>query len=512
MVSLDRSAIGGLPVLTTFPLSAPSDTIVFGKNARPQPFTLLPLNEDQKFAVDRAKKYALEQSIQNALNKQAAQLHQQDLNTLKRNQALILLSRIYVGSISFEVGEDELRRTFGPFGPIKSVALSWDATLQKHKGFAFVEFEVPEAASLALEQMNGHTLAGRTLKVGRPSNAPQTGNLETELRSDENTRCRVYVASVHPELTEADMQTVFEAFGKVEECVLYPDPKCPGRHRGFGYIYFHSEEEAIAAVTSMNGFDLAGLQLRVCRAITPRGSPLPFEAAAAAKSGNSSSVTQASVSAVALAAASISAKVMSMSAEEAVSGTVVSDTTKSNNTGFSGPPLPVPNLPPPGVFVPTTLGTAPPDEQQQAAEEPGSVTTTSMWEDDDAAIPTFPSELPLPPVAAESSHETEENNEDTSAFLFEAPLSRVLLLENMVSAEEVDPDLEGEVAEECSNFGHVLRVFVHVKSDVRIFVHFDRSASAQAACESLNQRFFAGRVVHAKLYDEERFQLHEFDD
>lgn len=88
-----------------------------------------------------------------------------DLNTIKRNQALILLSRIYVGSISFEIGEEEIRKTFSPFGPIKSVALSWDTVLQKHKGFAFVEFEVPEAASLALDQMNGYTLAGRNLKV-----------------------------------------------------------------------------------------------------------------------------------------------------------------------------------------------------------------------------------------------------------------------------------------------------------------------------------------------------------
>lgn len=75
------------------------------------------------------------------------------------------MSRIYVGSISFEIGEEEIRKTFSPFGPIKSVALSWDTVLQKHKGFAFVEFEVPEAASLALDQMNGYTLAGRNLKV-----------------------------------------------------------------------------------------------------------------------------------------------------------------------------------------------------------------------------------------------------------------------------------------------------------------------------------------------------------
>ncbi|KAF5400754.1 Poly U-binding-splicing factor half pint [Paragonimus heterotremus] len=337
MLSFDSSLMNVYrQAMMSFPTSSPSDAILFGKNIRYQPFVLLTLTEDQRFAIDRAKKYALEQSIQNALSKQAAQLHQQDLNTIKRNQALILLSRIYVGSISFEVGEDDIRKTFSPFGPIKSVALSWDSTLQKHKGFAFIEFEVPEAASLALEQMNGYTLAGRNLKVGRPSNAPQTGNLEAELRADESTRYRVYVASVHPELTESDIQTVFEAFGKVKSCTLYPDPKSPGRHRGFGYIEFESEEAVIAAVSSMNCFDLAGQQLRVGRAIIPKDSPLPFEAATAKPNSTSVAATQASVSAVALAAASISAQVMSMSAEEASAAAAVPDGTAAFNLTLCG--------------------------------------------------------------------------------------------------------------------------------------------------------------------------------
>lgn len=51
--------------------------------------------------------------------------------------------------------------------------MSWDPLMQKHKGFAFVEYEIPEAAQLALEQMNGVIICSRNIKVGRSSNMPQ---------------------------------------------------------------------------------------------------------------------------------------------------------------------------------------------------------------------------------------------------------------------------------------------------------------------------------------------------
>lgn len=86
---------------------------------------------------------------------------------------MFLHYRVYVGSISFELKEDTIRAAFLPFGPIKSINMSWDPVTQKHKGFAFVEYEIPEGAQLALEQMNGAMLGGRNIKVGRPSNMPQ---------------------------------------------------------------------------------------------------------------------------------------------------------------------------------------------------------------------------------------------------------------------------------------------------------------------------------------------------
>lgn len=77
----------------------------------------------------------------------------------------VSFNRIYVGSINFEIREDTVKQAFLPFGPIKSVNLSWDPITNKHKGFAFIEYETPEAAHLALEQMNGVMIGGRNIKV-----------------------------------------------------------------------------------------------------------------------------------------------------------------------------------------------------------------------------------------------------------------------------------------------------------------------------------------------------------
>uniref|UniRef100_A0A0X3NXC9 Poly(U)-binding-splicing factor PUF60 n=2 Tax=Schistocephalus solidus TaxID=70667 RepID=A0A0X3NXC9_SCHSO len=510
----------------------PREPVIFGKETKETlPFQLITLSDDQRFAIERARKYALEQSIQNALKKQMDQLQTQDANIIKQNQALVLLSRIYVGSISFEIGEEEIRKAFSPFGPIKSIALSWDSALQKHKGFAFVEFEVPEAATLVLEQMNGFMIAGRGIKVGRPSNAPQTSTLEEELRRDPSNRNRIYVSGVHPELSESDIQTVFEAFGKVSSCTLDPDVKFgqPTRHKGYGWIEFENEQAAIDAVASMNGFELAGQLLRVGHAISPKNtsSSLTFSLTGSANAAQSQA---ASASAVAAAAASISARVMAL--DNAA-------TTKSPDvapgSGFSGSAS---NVPPPGVFIPTTIGssvkssapppttaaTAPTEAVAAPAQLPvaNSVTASASWDDDDTSHP---------PVTAFEAPPTAVSDQSPPASSMQAPYSpsalspilpngeleegvesSVILLENMVDPSELDSELEEEVSEECSKFGTVLRVLVHATDTaVRIFVHFDAQEAASAACASLNNRYFGGRLVMARLYPAEDFQMRNLD-
>ncbi|KAF9352606.1 hypothetical protein BGX26_009611 [Mortierella sp. AD094] len=72
--------------------------------------------------------------------------------------------RLYVGSVNFDLSEDDLKQVLEPFGPIEFIKLHRDAETGKSKGFAFVQNA--EDAKQAMDRMNGYELAGRTIKVG----------------------------------------------------------------------------------------------------------------------------------------------------------------------------------------------------------------------------------------------------------------------------------------------------------------------------------------------------------
>ncbi|TPP64975.1 Poly(U)-binding-splicing factor PUF60 [Fasciola gigantica] len=261
MFALNTPApVSALNLLNLSTIVEPNGPVYNGPGATKHftPFHLRQLEYHQREAIERAKKYAMEQSIRAVLLKQTQSQQSQQLDNMKKNQTVALLNRVYVGSISYDVKEEMLKQSFSVFGPIKTVSMSWDPATQKHKGFAFLEFEYPEGAHLAIEQMNGTSFGGRQLKVGRPSNLASADPIIAELVAEYKLENRIYVSGIHLDLTEDDVSLVFEAFGKIVFCRLQPDPSRPIGHRGFGYIEYENGQSAMDAVASMNQFELGG--------------------------------------------------------------------------------------------------------------------------------------------------------------------------------------------------------------------------------------------------------------
>lgn len=103
-----------------------------------------------------------------------------------------------------------------------------------------------------------------SLQVGRPNNVPQAAPIIAHIQQEALKYPRIYVASIHADLTCADVRSVFEAFGTIKKVELAPD-NTPNKHRGWGFIDYDNHKSSQDAIASMNLFDLGGQFLRVGR-------------------------------------------------------------------------------------------------------------------------------------------------------------------------------------------------------------------------------------------------------
>ena len=72
---------------------------------------------------------------------------------------------IYVGNLSYEVTEEDLKEAFEVFGEVETVKVIKDNYTGRSKGFGFVEMPAKDGAQSAINELNDKELKGRTLKV-----------------------------------------------------------------------------------------------------------------------------------------------------------------------------------------------------------------------------------------------------------------------------------------------------------------------------------------------------------
>jgi cold-inducible RNA-binding protein len=81
---------------------------------------------------------------------------------------------IYVGNLTYETTEEELREEFAAFGDVTSVNIIKDKFSGQSKGFAFVEMPLLSAGQAAINGLNGKMLNNRQLSVSGAR--PRTDN------------------------------------------------------------------------------------------------------------------------------------------------------------------------------------------------------------------------------------------------------------------------------------------------------------------------------------------------
>eukprot|EP00035_Acanthoeca_spectabilis_P022734 m.445484 g.445484 ORF g.445484 m.445484 type:complete len:498 (+) comp19234_c0_seq1:197-1690(+) len=234
--------------------------------------TLPPLSGEASPKLAAIRQYIMQETV--VYRRQLDQLRVEcnpllaQQQAMAKHQAFLSMGRVYIGSLIYATTQLTLKTAFDPFGTIRSIDMPIDPTTGAHKGYAFLEYDHPEAADMAITHMNMQELDGRQIKVGRPAVTSAASPIALQISGDPRNNTRIYVSSVFSELSEGDIHTVFEAFGTIVSCIMCPDPANAAKHRGFGFIEFETEASAVEAVTAMHNFDLAGHYLRVCKAIT----------------------------------------------------------------------------------------------------------------------------------------------------------------------------------------------------------------------------------------------------
>ncbi len=74
---------------------------------------------------------------------------------------------IYVGNLSYNATEDDLRNAFAAYGQVASVTIIKDKFSGESRGFAFVEMPDDAEGDAAINGVNGADLKGRSLKVNQ---------------------------------------------------------------------------------------------------------------------------------------------------------------------------------------------------------------------------------------------------------------------------------------------------------------------------------------------------------
>ncbi len=83
------------------------------------------------------------------------------------------MKNLFVGNMSFQTTESELRSIFEPYGEITRIQVMTDRDTGRARGFAFVELADDAEAAKAITELNGKELDGRALNVNEARPKPE---------------------------------------------------------------------------------------------------------------------------------------------------------------------------------------------------------------------------------------------------------------------------------------------------------------------------------------------------
>ncbi|CAI5686445.1 unnamed protein product [Oreochromis niloticus] len=354
---------------------------------------------------------------------------------------------VFCMQLAARIRPRDLEEFFSAVGKVRDVRMISDRNSRRSKGIAYIEFveasSVPLAIGLTGQRLLGVPIIVQASQAEKNRAAAAANNLQKGTSGP----MRLYVGSLHFNITEEMLRGIFEPFGRIESIQLMMDSET-GRSKGYGFITvslipvtetFADAECAKNALEQLNGFELAGRPMKV---------------------GHVTERTDASMASSLL----DSDELEHTGIDLGTTGRLQLMARLAEGTGLQIPPA-----------------------AQQALQMSGAIAIGAM-----AA------------VTAAMNPALNMNMNSPALNLPSQPLAtHCFQLSNMFnpSSEEApgwELDIQHDVIEECNKHGGVVHIYVDKKStEGNVYVKCPSIPAAMAAVNALHGRFFAGKMITA---------------
>ena len=164
--------------------------------------------------------------------------------------------RLFIGGLSRDAEEDEVRDMFKKHGKVKDFALMRDDD-GNLRGFGFITFESKDMADAAIAALNGQKIKGRRIGV-RDADAPRD---EKPKRAPKPQGARLYVGNLPFKATEDDLSALFKDHCDTVHVQWATDRS--GRKKAFAFVTIQPESKGEEVVSKLNGSDFMGRNIKV---------------------------------------------------------------------------------------------------------------------------------------------------------------------------------------------------------------------------------------------------------
>ena len=169
---------------------------------------------------------------------------------------------VFAMQLAQTINAKDLEKFFSSVGRVRDVRLIVDSKTRRSKGIAYIEFYELEAVPLALG-LHGQKLKNCPMII-QPTHAEKNRAAMAAAAGAvaQKGPMRLYVGSLHFNITEDMLQEIFEPFGKIDSLQLMMDTET-ARSRGYAFITFRDVADAKRAMEQLNGFELAGRAMKI---------------------------------------------------------------------------------------------------------------------------------------------------------------------------------------------------------------------------------------------------------